>query len=71
MWYRRENGVIVGGPYNCDQQFPVDELPDDHPEVVAFTRKPIPDRQAVLAAAIDGANNLSELKAAVKQALGL
>jgi hypothetical protein len=36
MFYRRENGVIVGGPYNCDQEFPVDELADDHAEVVAF-----------------------------------
>ena len=36
MFYRRENGAIVGGPYNCDQEFPVDELADDHFEVVEF-----------------------------------
>lgn len=35
-FYRREDGVIVGGPYNCDQAFPVEELPDDHPDVLDF-----------------------------------
>lgn len=37
-FYRRENGVIVGGPYNCDQAFPVERLADDHPEVVDFMK---------------------------------
>lgn len=44
MWYRRENGIVVGGPYNCEQMFPVELLPDDHPEVLAMHEraKPVP-----------------------------
>ena len=36
MWYRRENGVVVGGPYNCEQSFPTEVLSEDNPEVVAM-----------------------------------
>lgn len=46
MFYRFENGVIVGGPYNCDQSFPVTELADNHPDVIAFNNA-IVDARAV------------------------
>ena len=36
MWYRRENGVLVGGPYNATQAFPVELLDEASPEVIAF-----------------------------------
>ena len=36
MFYRRDNGVIGGGPFNCDQDFPVEFLKEDDPEVVQF-----------------------------------
>lgn len=36
MFYRIENDVVVGGPFNCNQEFPVVELGDDDPKVVAF-----------------------------------
>ena len=36
MWYRRENGVLVGGPYNCPQSFPVESLDESVAELVAF-----------------------------------
>jgi len=36
MFYRIEGGVIVGGPFAVDQQFPVVEMSDGHPDVVAF-----------------------------------
>lgn len=44
MWYRRENGVVVGGPYNCEQMFPVELLADDDPQVLAMLEraKPVP-----------------------------
>lgn|SRR5574341_1189279 len=41
-WYRREQGVLVGGPYNCEQSFPTEKLPDDHPDVVAFLSSRMP-----------------------------
>jgi len=51
MWYRRENGVLVGGPYNCNQDFVVELLDDTSAEVVAFLNpvvvKPVPVMTAV------------------------
>lgn len=35
-WYRIENGQVMGGPYNCAQTFPVEQLPWDDPRVVDF-----------------------------------
>lgn len=72
---RRPDGSIYGTwacrqPNDADHSN-VEELPDDHPDVVAFMNRPQPDRKAALASAIDGAQNMTELKAAVKQALGL
>lgn len=48
MWYRRENGVIVGGPYNCPQTFPVEVLSEQDPEVLAMLAKAIPTPRATL-----------------------
>ena len=36
MFYRKENGVIVSGPFNCEQSFPTELLDDSSPEVIAF-----------------------------------
>ena len=51
MYYRLENGSIVGGPFNCEQGFPVTLYPDDHPDVIAWKQavqasidNPPPDR---------------------------
>lgn len=72
---RRQDGSIYG-IWTCrqpdDADHPnIEELDDNHPDVLAFKFRPVPNRQAILTAAIDGASNLGELKAAVKQALGL
>ena len=72
---RRPDGSIYG-TWMCRQpddeyHLGMEELPDDHPDVVAFVNRPMSNRKAILQAAIDGARDLTELKAAVKQALGL
>jgi hypothetical protein len=36
MYYRRSAGVLVGGPYNVTQNFPVELLDDASAEVVAY-----------------------------------
>ena len=72
---RRPDGTIYGTwtsrqPQDADHLNVVEE-PDNHPDVVAFQNRPIPDRSEQLRTAIDNASNLSELKQAVKGALGL
>ncbi len=42
MWYRRENGSLSGGPYNCPQQFPVEFVDDQAPEALAFNAPRVP-----------------------------
>lgn len=48
MRYRRENGVVVGGPYNCEQTFPTDVLSEDDAEVVAMRDRAQAARVAAL-----------------------
>lgn len=53
MWYRREGGLIVGGPYNCEQAFPTECLDESHPDVQAMhtrarTITPTPTLQDVI-----------------------
>lgn len=72
---RRTDGTIYG-TWTCrqpdDADHPnIEELPDDHPDVVAFANRPMVDRNAILAAAIDESRDLTELKTAIKQALRL
>ena len=72
---RRLDGSVYGmwtSPQPDDADHPnIEEVQDDHPDVVAFVNRPQLDRRAVLSSAIDSAQNMTELKAAVKQALGL
>ena len=75
MYVGRKNGEIYG-TWTCRQPEDADhsnieEVPDDHPDVVAFKNRSMPNRTAILAAAIDAASNLQELKTAVKQALNI
>ena len=51
MFYRKENGVITGGPFNCEQSFPTEFLDDSSPEVIAFiTPNPVKAQIAALEA---------------------
>lgn len=61
-FYRREGGVIVGGPYNCDQAFPVEQLADDHPDVVAFNDQVTQIRAAKVASRVSIEGRLSALE---------
>ena len=36
MRYVRTNGVITGGPFNCEQDFATELLDESSPEVIAF-----------------------------------
>ena len=72
---RRLDGSIYG-MWTCqepnDAYHPdVSELPDTHADVITFISQLHTTGNAALAAAIDSASNLPELKAAVKQALRL
>lgn len=72
---RRADGSIygtwtVGQPQDADHPN-IEEVPDDHPEVVAFMTRSLPDRRAELASALDSATTIAQLRAAVKEALGL
>ena len=36
MRYVRTNGVITGGPFDCEQSFPTESLDEASPEAIAF-----------------------------------
>ena len=76
MWVGRLPDGNIYGTWTCRQpddadHLGIEELPDDHPDVVAFINRPVPDFRAANAALLDSAATIAQLRAAVKQVLGL
>lgn len=71
---RRQDGSIYGTwtcPQPHDAHHPnIEDVPDNHPDVVAFQNRPITDTKAALRMAVDQATNLAELKEVLKQFIG-
>lgn len=63
MRYRRENGSLVGGPYNAPQDFPTEELPDNDPEVTAWLAALAAAQAANQAAEVADSADIATLKA--------
>lgn len=62
MRYRRENGSIVGGPYNAQQDFPTEELADNDPEVGSFLAALAAQTAAIAAGQAQDSADVATLK---------
>lgn len=62
MRYRREGGLLVGGPYNAPQDFATELLPDNDPEVVAFLAAKAAKDAAAAAGALQDDTDIATLK---------
>lgn len=53
MFYSRDRTGAIDGCYVNPQSFPVEKLPDDHPDVAAWRAKAAPPKPRDLLAEID------------------